>query len=339
MSRNRMALLVLIACVLGALPFNAGAQTLKIAAVVPDGTGWMREMRNSAKEITDRTEGRVRFKFYPGGVMGNDKGVLRKIRIGQLHGGAITASGLTAIYRDAVIYNLPFIFWSYTEVDYVRKHMDPLIIDALRERGFISFGLVEAGFSYFMSRQPIRTLDELRKSKVWVPDDEEVGRTVFKALDVFPVPLPLTDVLTALQTGLVDTVPNSPVGHITFQWHRRVKYFTDIPLLYLYGSLVIHRRAFERLKTEDQAVVHEVLTAASGRIDRWNREANHRARKALRRQGIVFVELQNEDLQKWKNVISDSLGGLSRDGVLSARMLTTLQGHLDDYRRIALKSK
>ena len=339
MSRNRMTLLVLIACVLGALPFNAGAQTLKIAAVVPDGTGWMREMRNSAKEITDRTEGRVRFKFYPGGVMGNDKGVLRKIRIGQLHGGAITASGLTAIYRDAVIYNLPFIFWSYTEVDYVRKHMDPLIIDALRERGFISFGLVEAGFSYFMSRQPIRTLDELRKRKVWVPDDEEVGRTVFKALDVFPVPLPLTDVLTALQTGLVDTVPNSPVGHITFQWHRRVKYFTDIPLLYLYGSLVIRRRAFERLKTEDQAVVHEVLAAASGRIDRWNREANHRARKALRRQGIVFVELQNEDLQKWKNVISDSLGGLSRDGVLSARMLTTLQGHLDDYRRIALKSK
>ena len=339
MSRNRMALLVLIACVLGALPFNAGAQTLKIAAVVPDGTGWMREMRNSAKEITDRTEGRVRFKFYPGGVMGNDKGVLRKIRIGQLHGGAITASGLTAIYRDAVIYNLPFIFWSYTEVDYVRKHMDPLIIDALRERGFISFGLVEAGFSYFMSRQPIRTLDELRKSKVWVPDDEEVGRTVFKALDVFPVPLPLTDVLTALQTGLVDTVPNSPVGHITFQWHRRVKYFTDIPLLYLYGSLVIRRQAFERLKTEDQAVVHEVLTAASGRIDRWNREANHRARKALRRQGIVFVELQNEDLQKWKNVISDSLGGLSRDGVLSARMLTTLRGHLDDYRRTALKSK
>ena len=103
MSRKRMALLVLIACVLSALPFGAGAQTLKIAAVVPDGTAWMREMRNSAKEITDRTEGRVRFKFYPGGVMGNDKGVLRKIRIGQLHGGAITASGLTAIYRDAVI--------------------------------------------------------------------------------------------------------------------------------------------------------------------------------------------------------------------------------------------
>ena len=339
MSRNRIALFVLIACVLGALPFGAGAQTLKIAAVVPDGTAWMREMRNSAKEISDRTEGRVRFKFYPGGVMGNDKGVLRKIRIGQLHGGAMTASGLTAIYRDAVIYNLPFLFWSYAEVDYVRKHMDPLIIDALRERGFISFGLVEAGFSYFMSRRPIRTLDELRKRKVWVPDDEEVGRTVFKALDVFPVPLPLTDVLTALQTGLVDTVPNSPVGHITFQWHRRVKYFTDVPLIYLYGSLVIQRRAFERLRSEDQAVVREVLAASSGRIDRRNREANHRARMALRRQGIVFVKPTEEELQKWNNVIAVSVGGLSRKGIFSAEILTTLQGHLDDYRRIALKSK
>lgn len=339
MSRNRMALLVLIACVLGALPFGAGAQTLKIAAVVPDGTGWMREMRTSAKEITERTDGRVRFKFYPGGVMGNDKGVLRKIRIGQLHGGALTATGLTAIYRDTVIYNLPFIFWSYAEVDYVRKYMDPLIIDGLKERGFISFGLVENGFSYFMSRRPIRTLDQLRKRKVWVPDDEEVGRTVFRALDVFPVPLPLTDVLTALQTGLVDTVPNSPVGHITFQWHRRVKYFIDNPLLYLYGSLVIQRRAFERLRSEDQAVVHEVLAASSARLDRRNREANQRARMALRRQGIVFVTLVDEDLQKWQRVISVSVGGLSRDGVLSARMLTTLRGHLDDYRRTALKSE
>ncbi len=339
MSRNRMALLVLIACVLGALPFGAGAQTLKIAAIVPDGTGWMEGMRNSAKEIATRTEGRVRIKFYPGGVMGNDKGVLRKIRIGQLHGGAMTASGLMAIYRDTVIYNLPFTFWSYAEVDYVRKHMDRLIIDGLRERGFVSFGLVENGFSYLMSRQPIRTVDDLRKRKVWVPEDEDIGRAVFRDMDVFPVPLPLTDVLTALQTGLVDTVPNSPVGHITFQWHRRVKYFTDIPLIYLYGSLVIQRRAFERLGSEDQAVVHEVLAAGSGRIDRRNRDANRRARLALRRQGIVFVKPTHEELQKWKNVVAVSVGGLSRKGIFSAEILTTFQGHLDDYRRIALKSK
>ncbi len=339
MSRNRMALLVLIACVLGALPFGAGAQTLKIATIVPDGTDWMREMRNSAKEIATRTEGRVRIKFYPGGVMGNDKGVLRKIRIGQLHGGAMTASGLMAIYRDTVIYNLPFTFWSYAEVDYVRKHMDRLIIDGLRERGFVSFGLVENGFSYLMSRQPIRTVDDLRKRKVWVPEDEDIGRAVFRDMDVFPVPLPLTDVLTALQTGLVDTVPNSPVGHITFQWHRRVKYFTDIPLIYLYGSLVIQRRAFERLGSEDQAVVHEVLAAGSGRIDRRNRDANRRARLALRRQGIVFVKPTHEELQKWKNVVAVSVGGLSRKGIFSAEILTTFQGHLDDYRRIALKSK
>ena len=112
-----MTLFVLIACVFGAPPYGAVAQNFNIAAVLPDGTGWMREMRDSAKEIATRTEGRVKFKFYPGGVMGNDKNVLRKIRIGQLHGGAMTASGLMAIYRDTVIYNLPFFFWSYAEVD------------------------------------------------------------------------------------------------------------------------------------------------------------------------------------------------------------------------------
>lgn len=339
MSRNRTALLALIACVLSALPFGAGAQTLKIATIAPDGTSWMAEMRNGAKQIAARTEGRVKFKFYPGGVMGNDAIVLRKIRITQLHGGAIMGGGLAAIYPDANIYSLPFAFRSYGEVDYVRRRMDALIREGLKERGFVSFGLAEAGFSHMMSNRPIRTVGDLKGQKVWVPLGDRVGTAALKALKVSPIPLPLTDVLTALQTGLVDTVMSSPIGHIALQWHTRVKYLTDIPLLYLYGVLVIERGAFERLRPGDQAIVREVMEGVYSKIGRRNREGNESARQALRRQGIVFVTVSQKNWEQWRQSLTKTVNRLSQQGIFTAAMLKILEGHLNDYRRIALKSK
>ncbi len=339
MSRNRTALLALIACVLSALPFGAGAQTLKIATIAPDGTSWMAEMRNGAKQIAARTEGRVKFKFYPGGVMGNDTIVLRKIRIAQLHGGAIMGGGLAAIYPDANIYSLPFAFRSYDEVDYVRRRMDALIREGLKERGFVSFGLAEAGFSHMMSNRPIRTVGDLKGQKVWVPLGDRVGTAALKALKVSPIPLPLTDVLTGLQTGLIDTVMNSPIGHIALQWHTRVKYLTDIPLLYLYGVLVIERGAFERLRPGDQAIVREVMEGVYSKIGRHNREGNESARQALRRQGIVFVTVSQKNWEQWRQSLTKTVNRLSQQGIFTAAMLEILEGHLDDYRRVALKSK
>src|SRR5512139_2770804 len=126
----------------------AQAVVFKIATIAPDGTHWMEEMRKGADEIEKQTQGRVQFRFYPGGVMGDDNTVLRKIRIGQLQGGAITGGGLSEIYPDTQIYSIPFTFSSYAEVDYVRKRVDPLLIAGLKEKGFISFGISEGGFAY-----------------------------------------------------------------------------------------------------------------------------------------------------------------------------------------------
>ena len=339
MSRNRTALFALIAWVLSAPPFGAGAQTLKIATIAPDGTSWMAEMRNGAKQIAARTEGRVKFKFYPGGVMGNDTIVLRKIRIAQLHGGAIMGGGLAAIYPDANIYSLPFAFRSYDEVDYVRRRMDALIGEGLREKGFVSFGLAEAGFTYLMSNRPIRTVGNLKGQKVWLPAGDRVGAAALKAFKVSPIPLPLTDVLTGLQTGLVDTVINSPIGHIALQWHTRVKYLTDTPLLYVYSLLVIDRKAFHRLRPGDQAIVREVMEGASRRVNRRNRQGNESARQALRRQGIVFVTVSQENWEQWRQTLTAAVNRLSRQGVFTAAMLKILHGHLDDYRRLSASLK
>ena len=320
---------IVVTCLLALWAFSAQALTLKIATISPDGTTWMKEMRKGAALIKSRTEGRVKLRFYPGGVMGSDKNVLRKIRIGQLHGGAMTGGGLEQIYFDSQIYSLPFAFRSFAEVDYVRSRMDDMILHGLYERGYVGFGLAEGGFAYLMSNAPIRRNADLQGHKVWVPEGDTMSQLVFKAAGISPVPLPLPDVLTGLQTGLIDTVATSPIGAIALQWHTRVKYVTDTPLMYLYGVLIIKRKTFERLRPEDQAVVKAVLEDVFRRLNRLNREENRQARQALMDQGIEFVRPPAEEQARWYQLVARAV---IDKHLFSQQILDTFQAHLDAFR-------
>lgn len=324
---------LLLTCVLSIAP--AAAQTLKIATAAPDGTRWMQEMRRGAEEIAGRSGGRVKFVFYPGGVMGNDATVLRKIRFGQLQGGALTAGSLAEIYPDIQIYSLPFLFRSYKEVDYVRTRLDPLILKELEDSGFISFGLSEGGFAYLMSTFPIRSVEDLHNRKVWIPENDRIGQVGFETAGVSPIPLPLTDVLTGLSTGLIDTVGASPIGAIALQWHRRVKYVTDVPLFYLSGALIVDRKAFRRLQSQDQAVVREVMGQVFTTLNQQTREDNRQARLALERQGIEFLEPAAAEKQRWRVIGAETIERLRGRGVYTNSMLKRLRKYLDDYRRSA----
>lgn len=324
---------ILLALCLLAFFSQATALTLKIATISPDGTTWMKALRQGAAEIKTRTAGRVKIRFYPGGIMGSDRNVLRKIRIGQLHGGALTGGGLQQIYMDSQIYSLPFTFRSLQEVDYVRERMDPLIIKGLYERGYVSFGLAEGGFAYLMSNQPIRANEDLKGHKVWVPEGDTMSQMAFSAAHVSPVPLPLPDVLTGLQTGLIDTIGSSPVGAIALQWHTRVKYVTDTPLIYLYGILIVKRQVFERLDAADQAVVRAVMSAVFKRLNHLNREENAQARQALMDEGVEFVQPTRAAQHDWDNLLTQLIQeGKQGDRFPSREILNILLAHLDAFR-------
>ncbi len=308
------------------------ARVLKIATLSPDGTTWMRVMREGAKEVAKQTRNEVRIKFYPGGVMGNDTAVLRKIRIGQLHGGAFVSGSLSKYYPGNQIYNLPLIFKTYKEVDYVRKRMDPIIMGGLEQNGFVTFGLAEGGFAYLMSQKPVRSIEDLRKQKVWIPDNDTTSLETLKTFGVSPVPLSLADVRTALQTGLIDTVTISPVGALALQWHTQVNYVTNIPLLYVYGMLAVDRKAFSKFSPESQSTLRDIMGKAFRRIDRQNRVDNDKALEALKRQGLQFILPSMDALNRWQTTASNVAERLIQSGKLSKGMIDVLQGHLSDFR-------
>ncbi len=308
----------------------ADARVFKIATVSPDGTFWMQEMRAGAEEIKKVTQGRVEFKFYPGGVMGSDDSVLRKIRIGQLQGGAVTAGSMTAIAPDIAIYELPYLFDSLEQVDYVRSKMDADLIASLERKGFVSFGLAEGGFSYMMSDEPLQTVAQVANKKVWLPSNHEVGEAVFNSANISPVPLPISDVLTGLQTGLIDTIITSPIGAIALQWHTKISYVMDEPLTYFSALLVIDKKAFDKLSEDDRQQVRDIMGRTFARINEQNRKDNVDAKQALLNQGIKFVQLTPDSAKEWRQVGDMAMKQLEKQNRYSDKAYADLMKYLDE---------
>ncbi|MDH3443333.1 MAG: TRAP transporter substrate-binding protein DctP [Deltaproteobacteria bacterium] len=310
------------------------AEVIKIATLPPDGTVWMKEIRRNAAIIEKRTAGRVQFRFYPGGVMGNDRSVLRKIRVGQLQGGGVASGALAELYPDSQLYGLPMLFRSYEEVDYLRSRMDGLILKGLERQGLVAFGIAESGFAYLMSSLPIRRVEDLERLKVWVPEGDPISRTFFEAAGRSPIPLPLSDVLIGLQTGLVETVGTPPIGAIALQWHTAVKYLTETPLLYTYGMLLIDARAFNRLGGEDQSVVRDVMGNGVIELNKLNRKDNESAKQALKTQGITFLRPTAEALDKLRSIAAEATARVAKKEAYTPEVQEMLRRHLDEYRKI-----
>ncbi len=262
----------------------------------------MKHMRAGAKEIKQRTQGRVKFKFYPGGVMGNDANVLRKIRIGQLHGGAVTLGVLSRSTPDVTLYGLPYLFFDLNDAAEIRKTTDPMLSKEIEKNGFVNFGFAQGGFTYLMSKQPIRSLDDLRQRKSWIPEKSDVGLSVYRYVGVTPISLPLSDVLTGLQTGLIDTIITSPIGALALQWHTHIEYVTDQPLNYLAAMLIIDKKVFNKLSETDQHIVRDVMEDVYKKIDEQNRVDNIAARKALINQGVKFIKLSDKNKLEWEKI-------------------------------------
>ena len=308
------------------------AKKLKIATISPDGSSWMQIMRTGAKEIAQQTENKVRIKFYPGGVMGDDSSVLRKIRFGQLQGGVFVSGSLSNVYPDIQIYSLPLTFESFDEVDYVRKYMDAQIKGGMDRNGFVVLGVAEGGFAYLMSKVPVLSLSDLMQQKVWIPDNDAAALETVKAFGVSPIPLSIADVRTGLQTGLINTVAGSAIGAIALQWHTQVKYLTNIPILYISGLLVVDKKAFLKLSPEHQNIVRDVMARSFEVIDSQNRKENLQALAALKNQGIQFLDPSDETIDEWKGSAAKVSQRLVKSGKLSETMVTTFHNHLDTFR-------
>lgn len=310
---------------------TAHAVRLKIATLSPEGSMWMEKMRAGARQVAEKTNDRVTFKFYPGGVMGNDKAVLRKIRIGQLQGGAVVGGSLSQFFPANKIYAQPLKFKTLEEVNHVRAHMDQYVIDGLDAAGFVAFGLIGGGFAYIMSQTPIETVADLRKQKVWIPDNDKITQDSIKAFGIAPIPLPIADVRTSLQSGLINTVATTPVGAVILQWHTQIKYVTNLPLIYLHGVLAIDKTAFLKINVQDRQRVRQIMTRALNEIEIQNQADDLKAIQTMKKRGIHFITPSPQAMKGWVESAETASRKMVETGILPVELAAQLDRYLEHY--------
>ncbi len=305
---------------------KAGSEhTLKIATLAPDGSSWHKAFKSVGLQIKEKTGGAVTIKVYAGGVMGDEKQMVRKIRTGQLDGAAVTSVGLGEINKQLLMLQLPLLFRSYDELDRVRSSMKSKF-DALLEKGGVRMtGHGDVGFAYLFSNTPIRKPSDAKSTKMWVWEDDPVAKETMKVAGVNAVPLSLPDVLGGLQTGIVDAFPNSPYGAIALQWYSKAAYITNLKLSMSIGGSIISTDSWNKLGSQYQDVINEITESTHLKLLKRIRSDNQKAITTLKDKGIEVIE--PEDFAAWKKVadtVRTNLTGSLFDKALVDEMMGLL---------------
>ena len=306
---------------------------IKIATLAPQNSEWAEKFQKGSIEIQERTENRVKLKFYWGGAQGNAKKILQKIKIRQLHGGTFSPTDFQEVYPDLNIYGLPFLFKDFDEVDYVRDRVDDQLEQGFKNLGFNTYGFAGGGFAYILSNEPIREYEDLKNKKIWLPQGDLISYEAMRSLNLLPVPLPMTDVLTGLQTGLIDIVAIPPVVALALQWHTKISYITRVPVLYAMGFLAIDSKIINRINTDDQKVLNEVINRIYSEVDSDSQQDSENAYEALSKIGIQEIHFDGDEYQKLTDLLEEPTKKMANDGFYSLELFNEIKMYIDDFRK------
>jgi TRAP-type C4-dicarboxylate transport system substrate-binding protein len=263
---------------------------VKFATLAPDGSTWMKAMRQFTEETTAKTAGRVKFKIYAGGVSGDEKDVVRKIRLGQLHAGGFTGVGIGEVAPEARLLDTPFLFKNAKEIDHVYKALDADFRKIFESRGYVLLGWAEVGNVNIFSNIPVTKPEDLRNVKMWIWEGDPIAEATFSALNIKPIPLSITDVQTSLQTGMINGVYGSPLSVIALQWFARMKYVFSLPLTNASGAVLISKKAFDTLSKEDQKTMLALGEKYFRALTLQSRKENEESVVILKKKGLQFTE-------------------------------------------------
>lgn len=287
--------LVAMALMLAAGVFAAEKKNvIKFASVAPDGSTWMNIMEEFAEEVTEKTGGAVEFKFYPGGVSGDEKDVLRKMKINQINAAGFTSQGLGEVVKEVRLLNLPFIFNNYKQIDYVMEKMAPFFESEYQKKGYTVLGWPEVGFAYVFSKDKVESLADFRKVKMWIWGDDQLVNSLFKNIGIVPIPLALSDVNQSLQTGLIEGVYGSPLSAIAMQWNTSVKNMLNIKVANVPGGILINNKTWNALTDAQKKIIKEAGKKHFSKLTQASRRENEEAIAALQKAGTKLSEMKSE---------------------------------------------
>ena len=285
----------------------AGEIVLKVATLAPQGSEWHKILQEMGAEWQKVSNGLIVFRLYAGGVAGDDRDLVRKMRLGTLDAGLLTVNGLSAIDRGVLGLEIPLAYSDYGELDCVLEKMGPQLEQHMEAKGFIVLGWSDAGWAHFFTKSPVRTPDDMRKLKMFIWAGDDLYVELWKKAGFNPVPLPSTEIATALQTGLVNAVTVSAQGILLLQWYRQIHYMTDFKWAVFLGGIVISKSAWEKIPAEIRPAVRQAALKAALRLRDFSRQTDQSDVEALKKNGVEVVSVDEETLNEWRRLVESVL--------------------------------
>lgn len=324
-----LSMLMVILCA-----FNATAQekyVLKLATIAPEGTTWMNTMEEMNEQIKQESNGRLRIQFYPGGIMGDELDVLRKMRYNQVHAAGFSGVGLGQVVGDVRILDLPYLFHTYGEVDHVHGAMLDYFKQRYEQEGYILAGWAEAGFVYLFSQSPACDREAFKSVKLWAWQDDPLAKAAFDGMGIPTIPLPITDVMTSLQVGMIDSFYSPPLGALALQWYTKVKYMCTFPITHATGAVLINKKFYDKLPPDLQPILMKNFETYLRLLITRTREDNEKSLATLQKNGIQMLDtpqgevdqLVVESQKVWKNLAGT---------MYSQELLDRVLGLIDEIR-------
>lgn len=306
--------------------------TIKFATVAPEGSSWLKVMREYDKALREQSGGRVGFRIYANGVAGDEKDVIRKIRLGQYHAGGFTGVGVGEVAKKVRILDAPFMFKNYDEVDFIVNKFEPEFLKAFEDGGFVLLGMAEVGFVYVYSGKPVASPEDLKGVKMWMWEGDPIAQAAFEAIGISPIPLSITDVTTALQTGMINGVYTSPLALIALQWFTKVKYMMGEPLADSQGAVMLSKKMYDSLPKDIQDILVSNGRKYFRQLTLSSRKENAQSIETLKQKGITVMAPQKSVAAQFE-ANGKKARQLLVGKLYSQEFLTQVESSLQTYRQ------
>jgi TRAP-type C4-dicarboxylate transport system substrate-binding protein len=315
-----------------ALPAARGQDvTVKLATLAPEGSSWHNILKEMGEEWRNASGGRVVLKIYPGGVAGDEADMVRKCRLGQLHAAAVTGTGLSEVDRSVQALQVPMLYRSNAEMDAVRQKLAPQLEARLRKSGFVVLNWGEAGWVHFFAKKPVERPKDLKALKLFTWAGDTFVLDLWKAGGFNAVPLPSTEILTGLQTGIIEAFATTPVAGLSFQWYRLAPHMSDMRWAPLIGATILSKQAWDRIPADARDGITKAARQAGRKLQADVRQGEADAIKAMKEHGLRVVSVPAEAAAEWRRSAEDIYPKL-RGPFVPAEMFDEARRLVEEYR-------
>ncbi len=332
-SRFVAAAALCLAVALPAAGIAAGPTVIKMATLAPEGSSWYKVLFDMGEEWKRVSGGTVTLRIYPGGVVGDEDAMLRKIRVGQLQAAAITGLGLAGVDRAFYALHVPMMYASDAEFDYVRDRLAPILERRLEEKGFVVLTWGDAGWVRFFAKKPFTRPSEVKGMKLFVGAGDTSLVQLYKEAGFQPVSLSIVDILPGLQTNLVTSFSTTPLAALAFQWFGLAKNMADFRWSPLTGATIIDRKVWQGIPADLRPRLLEASHAVGQRLRGEIRKLNDDALAVMQKNGLKVSKVPPAALEEWRKTVEDIYPRI-RGNIIPADMFDLALKYRNEYRAL-----